>query len=359
MAPFSSISPRISLMIIRSTCFSNLRKKPTYSNCEINCSLEITSISPKTGITPNLVRPDCVRAVFHPALRNVTGNPMKVGGKDVWPEVKSVLDHMKSFSEAVRSGQWRGYTGQPIKTVINIGIGGSDLGPVMVTEALRPYGKEDMNLFFVSNIDGTHIAEALKHSDPATTVFLIASKTFTTAETCTNAATAKEWFLKSAKDESHITKHFVALSTNEAEVTKFGIDPKNMFGFESWVGGRYSVWSAIGLSVCIFIGFDNFWQFLSGAHAMDEHFKKTPPNKNIPLLGGLLNVWYDDFYGAETHLIAPYAALGYIMSDVVDTINIFTDFLHTFSNFLWNPTESQSHGPGCSFRMFLLLGIAR
>jgi len=305
------------------------------------------------------MRSDCVRAVFHPVLRNVTGNPMKVDGKDVWPEVKSVLDHMKSFSEAVRSGQWRGYTGQPIKTVINIGIGGSDLGPVMVTEALRPYGKQDMNLFFVSNIDGTHIAEALNHSDPATTIFLIASKTFTTAETCTNAATAKEWFLKSAKNESHIAKHFVALSTNEAEVTKFGIDPKNMFGFESWVGGRYSVWSAIGLSVCIYIGFDNFWQFLSGAHAMDEHFKKTPPNKNIPLLGGLLNVWYGDFYGAETHLIAPYAALGYIKPDIVDTINIFTDFLHTFSNFLWNPTESQSHEPGHSFRMFLLFGIGR
>jgi glucose-6-phosphate isomerase len=245
------------------------------------------------------------RAVFHPALRNVAGEPMKVDGKDVWPEVKAVLDHMKSFSEAVRSGQWTGYTGKPIKTVVNIGIGGSDLGPVMVTEALRPYGKDDMQLFFVSNIDGTHIAEALKHSDPATTIFLIASKTFTTAETCTNAATAKEWFLKVARDESHIAKHFVALSTNEPEVTKFGIDAKNMFGFESWVGGRYSVWSAIGLSVCLYIGFDNFWQFLSGAHAMDEHFKTAAPGENIPLLGGLLNVWYGDFFGAETHLIAP------------------------------------------------------
>lgn len=230
---------------------------------------------------------------------------MKVDDKDVWPEVKAVLDHMKSFSEAVRSGQWTGYTGKPINTVVNIGIGGSDLGPVMVTEALRPYGKDHMQLFFVSNIDGTHIAEALKQSDPATTLFLIASKTFTTAETCTNAATAKEWFLKVAKDESHIAKHFVALSTNEPEVTKFGIDAKNMFGFESWVGGRYSVWSAIGLSVCLYIGFDNFWQFLSGAHAMDEHFKTAAPGENIPLLGGLLNVWYGDFFGAETHLIAP------------------------------------------------------
>ena len=249
--------------------------------------------------------PDWIRAVFHPALRNVAGAPMKVDGKDTWPEVKAVLDRMKSFSEAVRSGQWTGYTGKPINTVINIGIGGSDLGPVMVTEALRPYGKADMQLFFVSNIDGTHITEALKHSDPATTIVLIASKTFTTAETCTNAATAKEWFLKVAKDESHIAKHFVALSTNEPEVTKFGIDANNMFGFESWVGGRYSVWSAIGLSVCLYIGFDNFWQFLSGAHAMDEHFKTAAPERNIPLFGGLLNVWYGDFFGSETHLIAP------------------------------------------------------
>lgn len=231
---------------------------------------------------------------------------MKVDGRDVWPEVKAVLDHMKTFSDSVRSGEWKGYTGKPIKTIVNIGIGGSDLGPVMVTEALKPYGRTDFTLFFVSNIDGTHIAETLKHSDPETTLFLIASKTFTTAETCTNATTAKEWFLKSAKNEDSIAKHFVALSTNEAEVTKFGIDAKNMFGFESWVGGRYSVWSAIGLSVCLYIGFDNFWQFLSGAHAMDEHFKQSPLEKNIPLLGGLLNVWYGDFFGAETHLIAPY-----------------------------------------------------
>jgi glucose-6-phosphate isomerase len=267
------------------------------------------------------------RAVFHPALRNVSGNEMKVDGKDVWPDVKAVLDHMKAFSEAVRSGEWKGFTGKPIKTIVNIGIGGSDLGPVMVTEALKPYGKDDFTLFFVSNIDGTHIAEALKHSDPATTLFLVASKTFTTAETCTNAATAKDWFLKSAKDESHIAKHFVALSTNESEVTKFGIDAKNMFGFDSWVGGRYSVWSAIGLSVCLYIGFDNFWQFLSGAHAMDEHFKHAPPEKNIPLLGGLINVWYGDFFGAETHLIAPYVPeLALIAS--------YDQYLHRFAAYL-------------------------
>jgi len=244
--------------------------------------------------------------VFHPALRNINGDPMKVDGKDVWPEVKAVLDHMKTFSEAVRSGEWRGYTGQPIQTIINIGIGGSDLGPVMVTEALKPYGNRHLRLHFVSNIDGTHIAEALKDSQPDTTLFLVASKTFTTAETCTNAATAKDWFLKAAGDERHIAKHFVALSTNEEEVKKFGIDPKNMFGFESWVGGRYSVWSAIGLSVCVYIGFDNFWEFLRGAHAMDQHFRDAPADKNIPLLAGLLNVWYGDFYGVETHLIAPY-----------------------------------------------------
>jgi glucose-6-phosphate isomerase len=278
--------------------------------------------------------------VFHPALRNVSGVSMAVDGKDVWPEVKAVLDHMKTFSEAVRSGQWTGYTGRPIKTIVNIGIGGSDLGPVMVTEALKPYGRADFTLFFVSNIDGTHIAEALQHSDPETTLFLIASKTFTTAETCTNAATAKEWFLKSAKNESYIAKHFVALSTNEPEVTKFGIDPKNMFGFESWVGGRYSVWSSIGLSVCIYIGFENFWLFLSGAHAMDEHFKHAPAEENIPLLGGLLNVWYSDFFGAETHLIAPYSRnVGF--TEHLDTINISIVLLLISNNFSWNPTANR------------------
>lgn len=230
---------------------------------------------------------------------------MRVDGKDVWPDVKAVLDHMKSFSESVRSGEWKGFNGKTIQSIINIGIGGSDLGPVMVTEALKPYGKRDLKLHFVSNIDGTHMAEALKVSEPETTLFLVASKTFTTAETCTNAATAKAWFLEAAGDEAHIAKHFVALSTNEEEVTKFGIDAKNMFGFESWVGGRYSVWSAIGLSVCLYVGFDNFWEFLKGAHAMDQHFKKAPAEKNIPLLGGLLDIWYGDFFGAETHLIAP------------------------------------------------------
>ncbi|PGH04462.1 glucose-6-phosphate isomerase [Polytolypa hystricis UAMH7299] len=246
------------------------------------------------------------RAVYHVALRNVTNQPMQVDGKSVVEGVNAVLDHMKEFSEQVRSGEWKGYTGKKIKTIVNVGIGGSDLGPVMVTEALKPYAQRDLTLHFVSNIDGTHVAEALRDSDPETTLFLIASKTFTTAETVTNANTAKEWFLKTAQDEAHIAKHFVALSTNEVEVTKFGIDKKNMFGFESWVGGRYSVWSAIGLSVALYIGFDNFHQFLAGAHAMDKHFRETPLEQNIPIIGGLLSVWYSDFFGAQTHLVSPF-----------------------------------------------------
>ncbi|KAI1909420.1 glucose-6-phosphate isomerase [Ophidiomyces ophidiicola] len=246
------------------------------------------------------------RAVYHVALRNTSNSPMQVDGKSVVEEVNAVLQHMKEFSEQVRNGEWKGYTGKKIKTIINIGIGGSDLGPVMVSEALKPYADRNLTLHFVSNIDGTHVVEALKESDPETTLFLIASKTFTTAETITNAQTAKTWFLDSVKDEAHIAKHFVALSTNEAEVTKFGIDKKNMFGFESWVGGRYSVWSAIGLSVALYIGFDNFHQFLAGAHAMDKHFLETPLEQNIPVLGGLLSVWYSDFFGAQTHLVSPF-----------------------------------------------------
>ncbi|PGH01596.1 glucose-6-phosphate isomerase [Blastomyces parvus] len=246
------------------------------------------------------------RAVYHVALRNVANEPMQVNGKSVVEGVNSVLDHMKEFSEQVRSGEWKGYTGKKINTIINIGIGGSDLGPVMVTEALKPYADRNLTIHFVSNIDGTHAAEALRNSDPETTLFLIASKTFTTAETITNANTAKAWFLKTAKDPAHIAKHFVALSTNEAEVTKFGIDKKNMFGFESWVGGRYSVWSAIGLSIALYIGFDNFHEFLAGAHAMDKHFRETPLEKNIPVIGALLSVWYSDFFGSQTHLVSPF-----------------------------------------------------
>lgn len=246
------------------------------------------------------------RAVLHTALRNVTNEVVKVDGNDVMPGVNKELKHMEEFSEAIRSGEWKGYTGKPLTTIINIGIGGSDLGPVMVTEALKYYGDRKQTLHFVSNIDGTHMAEALRDSDPETTLFLIASKTFTTAETTTNANSAKTWFLEKTDGKGDIAKHFVALSTNEGEVTKFGIDAKNMFGFESWVGGRYSVWSAIGLSVAIHIGFKNFHSFLEGAHAMDMHFRTAPLEKNIPVIAGLLSVWYSDFYGAQTHLVSPF-----------------------------------------------------
>jgi glucose-6-phosphate isomerase len=249
------------------------------------------------------------RAVYHTALRNVENWDMEVDGVNVMTTkggVNDVLAHMKEFSEQVRSGEWKGFSGKKLTTVINIGIGGSDLGPVMVTEALKYYGAKDMTLHFVSNIDGTHIAEALAHSDPETTLFLIASKTFTTAETTTNANTAKTWFLEKTSNKGDIAKHFVALSTNEAEVTKFGIDAKNMFGFESWVGGRYSVWSAIGLSVALYVGFENFHKFLAGAHEMDKHFRSKPLEENIPVIGGLLSVWYGDFFNAQTHLVAPF-----------------------------------------------------
>ncbi|KAK4169949.1 Phosphoglucose isomerase-domain-containing protein [Cladorrhinum sp. PSN259] len=249
------------------------------------------------------------RAVYHAALRNVSNKSMKVDGVDVMNTqggVNEVLEHMRVFSEQVRSGEWKGYTGKKLTTIVNVGIGGSDLGPVMVTEALKHYGAKDMTLHFVSNIDGTHIAEALANSDPETTLFLIASKTFTTAETTTNANTAKSWFLEKTGGKGDIAKHFVALSTNESEVTKFGIDAKNMFGFESWVGGRYSVWSAIGLSVALYVGYDNFHKFLAGAHAVDNHFRETALKDNIPAIGGLLSVWYSNFYNAQTHLVAPF-----------------------------------------------------
>ncbi|CAL9731242.1 glucose-6-phosphate isomerase [Monosporozyma unispora] len=246
------------------------------------------------------------RAVYHVALRNRANKPMTVDGVNVAPEVDSVLQHMKEFSDEVRSGKWTGYTGKKITDIVNIGIGGSDLGPVMVTEALKHYSS-DIKVHFVSNIDGTHLAEVLKLINAETTLFLIASKTFTTAETITNANSAKSWFLSQVGgNTSHIAKHFAALSTNETEVAKFGIDTKNMFGFENWVGGRYSVWSAIGLSVALYIGYDNFEAFLKGAEAVDKHFTETPLEDNIPLLGGLLSVWYNNFFGAQTHLVAPF-----------------------------------------------------
>ncbi|VVT53199.1 uncharacterized protein SAPINGB_P003453 [Magnusiomyces paraingens] len=246
------------------------------------------------------------RAVYHMALRNTQGRPMKVNGVDTTKEVHSVLAHMKEFSDSVRSGEWTGYSGKKITDIVNIGIGGSDLGPVMVTEALKAYSQRDLHVHFVSNIDGTHTAETLRGLNPETTLFLVASKTFTTAETVTNATSAKNWFLATAKDPKHIAKHFVALSTNAEKVKEFGIDTKNMFGFEDWVGGRYSVWSAIGLSVALYIGYENFEAFLKGGEAVDKHFVETKLEDNIPVIGGLLSVWYNNFFGAQTHLVAPF-----------------------------------------------------
>lgn len=245
------------------------------------------------------------RAVLHTALRNRSNTPVLVDGKDVMPEVNAVLAKMKVFCQRVISGEWKGYTGKAITDVINIGIGGSDLGPYMVTEALRPY-KNHLNVHFVSNVDGTHIAETLKKVNPETTLVLVASKTFTTQETMTNAHSARDWLLAAAKDESAVAKHFVALSTNAKEVEKFGIDTANMFEFWDWVGGRYSLWSAIGLSIALSIGFEQFEQLLSGAHAMDNHFRHAPAEKNIPTILALIGIWNSNFLGAETEALLPY-----------------------------------------------------
>ena len=253
----------------------------------------------KINITEN-------RAVLHIALRNRSNRPILVDGKDVMPDVNRVLKQMREFSDAIRSGAWKGYSGKAITDVVNIGIGGSDLGPVMATEALKPYGKPGLNVHFVSNIDGTHIAETVKHLSPETTLFIVASKTFTTQETITNAETARAWLLKAAGDQAAVAKHFVALSTNAKAVEKFGIDTKNMFEFWDWVGGRYSLWSAIGLPIMVFIGPDNFEAMLEGGHAMDEHFRTAPIEKNIPAILGLLGVWYNNFFDAQTHAILPY-----------------------------------------------------
>lgn len=245
------------------------------------------------------------RAVLHTALRNQSGRPVWVDGKDVMPDIEAVLVQMKSFSEQIIEGSWRGYSGKAITDVVNIGIGGSDLGPVMVTEALKPY-KNHLQLHFVSNIDGTHLAEVIKNCQPDTTLFLIASKTFTTQETMTNAHSARSWFLKAAGDESAVAKHFAALSTNQKAVEAFGIDPANMFQFWDWVGGRYSLWSAIGLSIVLGIGFDNFQKLLSGAHAMDEHFRTSDFKQNIPVLLALIGLWNTNFLGAASEAILPY-----------------------------------------------------
>ncbi|WP_429041335.1 glucose-6-phosphate isomerase [Aeromonas media] len=245
------------------------------------------------------------RSVLHVALRNRSDRPIESDGKDVMPEVKAVLAKMKGFCEKIISGEWKGYTGKAIQHVVNIGIGGSDLGPVMITEALRPY-KNHLQMHFVSNVDGTHIAETLKKIDPETTLFLVASKTFTTQETMTNALTARDWFINIAGDKAHVAKHFAALSTNGKAVAEFGIDTDNMFEFWDWVGGRYSSWSAIGMPIALSVGFDNFEALLQGAFEMDMHFATASYEQNVPVLLALIGLWYNNFYGAESEAILPY-----------------------------------------------------
>jgi glucose-6-phosphate isomerase len=246
------------------------------------------------------------RAVLHVALRNRENAPIYLDGEDVMPKVNEVLEKMNTFSHSLLSGEWKGFTGKKITDIVNIGIGGSDLGPVMVTECLKPYAQEGLSAHFVSNVDGTHIVETLKHLDPETTLFLIASKTFTTQETMTNAFSARNWFLDHAKDQAHVAKHFVAISTNRKKVQDFGVDPNNMFTFWDWVGGRYSLWSAIGLSIACSIGFENFIELLQGAFEMDNHFRTAPFEENIPVLLALIGIWYTNFFGAHTEVVLPY-----------------------------------------------------
>jgi glucose-6-phosphate isomerase len=246
------------------------------------------------------------RAVLHVALRNRANTPIHADGKDVMPEVNAVLSRMRDFSRRVNSGKWKGFTGKRITDIVNIGIGGSDLGPVMATECLRPYANPKLRVHFVSNVDGTHIAETLKGLSPEKTLFMVASKTFTTQETMTNAFTARDWFLAQAQDAAYVAKHFVAISTNRAQVEAFGIHPDNMFVFWDWVGGRYSLWSAIGLSIACAIGFERFEELLAGAHDMDRHFREAPFERNLPVILALIGIWYTNFFGAETEVILPY-----------------------------------------------------
>ncbi len=246
------------------------------------------------------------RAVLHTALRNRSNRPVMVDGKDVMPDVNRVLAQMREFTEAVRSGAWKGSTGKPITDIVNIGIGGSDLGPVMVTEALTPFGRDKLHMHFVSNVDGTHMVETLRHLHRETTMFVIVSKTFTTQETITNARTARDWFLTRGGTKTAVAKHFVAVSTNARAVSAFGIDPANMFEFWDWVGGRYSLWSAVGLSIALYIGMDNFEELLAGAHEMDEHFRDAPMEENVPVILAMLGVWYNNFFAADSHALLPY-----------------------------------------------------
>ncbi|MCD5361479.1 glucose-6-phosphate isomerase [Chromobacterium aquaticum] len=246
------------------------------------------------------------RAVLHVALRNRTNSPIHVDGEDVMPRVNSVLERMGKFAHAVRSGEWLGYTNQPITDIVNIGIGGSDLGPLMVCSALKPFGHPRLNMHFVSNVDGAQLKETLKKVHSETTLFVVESKTFTTQETLTNALTARDWFLQRSRDESAVAKHFVAVSTNQKAVADFGIDPSNMFEFWDWVGGRYSLWSAIGLPIMLYLGEENFTELLNGAHIMDQHFRNAPFEQNMPVLLAMIGVWYINYYGGGSHVIAPY-----------------------------------------------------
>lgn len=266
--------------------------------CQLKDAIEAMFTGQKINVTEG-------REVLHTALRNRANTPVLVDGVDVMPQINAVLAHMKDFTHRILSGEWKGYTGKAITDVVNIGIGGSDLGPVMVTEALKAY-KTHLNMHFVSNVDGTHIAEVLKTVDPETTLFLIASKTFTTQETMANAHTAKDWFLRSGATQADVAKHFVALSTNEKGVAAFGIDTANMFVFWDWVGGRYSLWSAIGLSISLAIGFEHFEELLAGAHDADVHFRTADFEENIPVILALLGIWYNNFFDAESHAILPY-----------------------------------------------------
>ncbi len=267
--------------------------------CQLKVAIEAMFKGERINQTEN-------RAVLHTALRNFSNKPLFYEGADIMPDIRKVLNQMKELCKKVHSGKWKGYTGKPIKHIVNIGIGGSDLGPVMVTEALKTYWVEGIQIHFISNIDGTHIAECLKVIEADSTIFLVASKTFTTQETMTNAHTARSWFLQHAKDPAHVAKHFIALSTNEKAVTEFGIASENMFEFWDWVGGRYSLWSAIGLSIALTIGYDNFEMLLKGAYEMDEHFSTAPFLQNIPVKMGLLGLWYVNFFGAQSEAILPY-----------------------------------------------------
>lgn len=268
-------------------------------DCKVKNAMDAIFAGEKINGTEN-------RAVMHTALRNFSEQSMSIDGEDIMPEVRETREKMKAFCEKIHSGEWKGYSGKKIKNIVNIGIGGSDLGPVMVTEALKPYWIEGIHAYFVSNVDGTQIVETLKNLDPEETLFTVASKTFTTQETMTNAQTARDWFLKSAIDEKFVAKHFVALSTNKEGVEKFGIDPENMFVFWDWVGGRYSLWSSIGLSIALTIGYDHFEELLKGAESTDQHFRTADFKENIPLIMALIGLWYTNFFGSETEAIFPY-----------------------------------------------------